>query len=80
MTKITKAFTITPAAGEQLESISRLTGLDQSAIINGSIEAVWSVFATGGLRAAPSIIEVLGITGKAGSGFYLEGKREEYET
>jgi hypothetical protein len=75
--KIVKSFTINPAAVEQLENISRLTGLDQSAVINGAIEAIWSVFASGGLRAAPSLIEVLGLTGKAGSGFYLEGKREE---
>ena len=77
MPKITKSFTINQAAVEQLENISELTGLDQSAIINGSIEALWSVFASGGLREAPSVIEVLGLTGTAGMGFYLEGKRKE---
>ena len=79
MAKIVTSFTATPAASEQLGKISKLTGLDKSAIINGSIEALWSIFASGGLRAAPSVIEVLGLTGGAGGGFYLAGQRESYE-
>ena len=77
MPKITKSFTLTPSAVEQLVGISELAGMDQSAVVEGAIQAVWGIFASGGFRATPSVIEVLGLTGRAGGGFYLGGERKE---